>query len=210
MKLRIPVKKSGYAKSVVSRSKGWILEVILMVPRLKEKYKKEIVPKLLKEYKYRNIMEVPKIEKINVNMGVGSATQNIKELESAGQDLAMITGQKPIITKARKSIAGFKVRQGNPIGCMVTLRGNRMYEFLDRLLSIAIPRIRDFRGLSKKSFDGSGNYTIGIKEQLIFPEVEYDSILSVKGMNITVDTNAKSDEKALILLKEFGFPFKKG
>ncbi len=203
------MKKSGYAKSVVSRSKGWILEVILMVPRLKEKYKKEIVPKLLKEYKYRNIMEVPKIEKINVNMGVGSATQNIKELESAGQDLAMITGQKPIITKARKSIAGFKVRQGNPIGCMVTLRGNRMYEFLDRLLSIAIPRIRDFRGLSKKSFDGSGNYTIGIKEQLIFPEVEYDSILSVKGMNITVNTSAKSDDKALILLKEFGFPFKK-
>jgi len=183
--------------------------VILMVPRLKEKYKKEIVPKLLKEHKYRNVMEVPKIEKINVNMGVGSATQNIKELESASKDLTMITGQKPVITKAKKSIAGFKVRQGNPIGCMVTLRGNRMYEFLDRLLSIAIPRIRDFRGLSKKSFDGSGNYTIGIKEQLIFPELEYDNILSVKGMNITVNTSAKSDDKALILLEEFGFPFKK-
>ena len=183
--------------------------MILMVPRLKEKYKKEIVPKLLKEHKYRNVMEVPKIEKINVNMGVGSATQNIKELESASKDLTMITGQKPVITKAKKSIAGFKVRQGNPIGCMVTLRGNRMYEFLDRLLSIAIPRIRDFRGLSKKSFDGSGNYTIGIKEQLIFPELEYDNILSVKGMNITVNTSAKSDDKALILLEEFGFPFKK-
>jgi large subunit ribosomal protein L5 len=180
-----------------------------MEPRLKEKYKKEIVPKMLKEYGYKNIMEVPKIEKIVVNMGVGSATQNIKELESASQDLAMITGQKPVITKAKKSIAGFKVRQGNPIGCMVTLRGSRMYEFLDRLLSIAIPRIRDFRGLSRKSFDGSGNYTIGIKEQLVFPEVEYDSVLSVKGMNITVDTNAKSDDKALILLEKFGFPFKK-
>ena len=131
-----------------------------MEPRLKEKYKKEIVPKMLKEHEYKNVMEVPKIEKIVVNMGVGSATQNIKELESGSQDLAMITGQKPVITKAKKSIAGFKVRQGNPIGCMVTLRGSRMYEFLDRLLSIAIPRIRDFRGLSKKSFDGSGNYTI--------------------------------------------------
>jgi large subunit ribosomal protein L5 len=180
-----------------------------MEPRLKEKYKKEIVPKMLKECGYKNVMEVPKIEKIVVNMGVGSATQNIKELESASQDLAMITGQKPVITKAKKSIAGFKVRQGNPIGCMVTLRGNRMFEFLDRLLSIAIPRIRDFRGLSKKSFDGSGNYTMGIKEQLVFPEVEYDSVLSVKGMNITVDTSAKSDDKALILLEEFGFPFKK-
>ncbi len=180
-----------------------------MEPRLKEKYKKEIVPKMLKEHGYKNVMEVPKIEKIVVNMGVGSATQNIKELESASQDLAMITGQKPVITKAKKSIAGFKVRQGNPVGCMVTLRGSRMYEFLDRLLSIAIPRIRDFRGLSKKSFDGSGNYTMGIKEQLVFPEVEYDSVLSVKGMNITVDTSAKSDDKALILLKEFGFPFKK-
>jgi large subunit ribosomal protein L5 len=180
-----------------------------MEPKLKEKYKKEIVPKMLKERKFNNVMEVPRIDKITLNMGIGSATQNIKELESASQDLAMITGQKPIITRARKSIAGFKVRQGNPIGCMVTLRGKRMYEFLDRLLSIAIPRIRDFRGLSKKSFDGSGNYTIGIKEQLIFPEVEYDSILSVKGMNITITTNTKSDNEALFLLEEFGFPFKK-
>jgi large subunit ribosomal protein L5 len=178
-------------------------------PRLKEKYKKEIIPKMLKEHKFNNVMEIPRIYKITLNMGIGSATQNIKELESASQDLAMITGQKPIITKARKSIAGFKLRQGNPIGCMVTLRGKRMYEFLDRLLSIAIPRIRDFRGLSKKSFDGSGNYTIGIKEQLIFPEVEYDSILSIKGMNITITTSAKSDDEALFLLEEFGFPFKK-
>jgi len=178
-------------------------------PRLKEKYKKEIVPKMLKEHKLGNVMEVPRINKITVNMGIGSATQNIKELESASRDLAVITGQKPVITKARKSIAGFKLRQGNPIGCMVTLRGNRMYEFLDRLLSVAIPRIRDFRGLSKKSFDGSGNYTIGIKEQLIFPEVEYDSILSVKGMNITITTSTESDDEALFLLDEFGFPFKK-
>jgi len=180
-----------------------------MEPRLKEKYKKEIIPKMLKNRKFNNVMEVPRINKITVNMGIGSAIQNIKELESASQDLAKITGQKPVITKARKSVAGFKVRQGNPIGCMVTLRGKRMYEFLDRLLSIAIPRIRDFRGLSKKSFDGSGNYTIGIKEQLIFPEVEYDSILSVKGMNITITTSAENDDEALFLLGEFGFPFKK-
>ncbi|MDD5622799.1 MAG: 50S ribosomal protein L5 [Actinomycetota bacterium] len=181
----------------------------MVEPRLKEKYKKEIVPKMLKERKLGNIMEVPVINKITVNMGIGSAIQNIKELESASRDLAVITGQKPIITKARKSIAGFKIRQGNPIGCMVTLRGNRMYEFLDRLLSVAIPRIRDFRGLSKKSFDGSGNYTIGIKEQLIFPEVDYDSILSVKGMNITITTSTESDDEAMFLLDEFGFPFKK-
>jgi large subunit ribosomal protein L5 len=186
-----------------------MLEVILMEPRLKEKYKKEIIPKMLKNRKFNNVMELPRINKITVNMGIGSAIQNIKELESASQDLAKITGQKPVITKARKSVAGFKLRQGNPIGCMVTLRGKRMYEFLDRLLSIAIPRIRDFRGLSKKSFDGSGNYTIGIKEQLIFPEVEYDSILSVKGMNITITTSAENDDEALFLLEEFGFPFKK-
>jgi len=186
-----------------------MLEVTLMKPRLKEKYEKEIIPKLLKENKFSNVMEIPKIEKIIVNMGVGTATQNIKELESASKDLAVITGQKPIVTKARKSIAGFKVRQGNPIGCKVTLRGNRMYEFLDRLLSIAIPRVRDFRGLLKKGFDGSGNYTIGIKEQLIFPEVDYDSVLSIKGMNITITTSTKSDSNALIILEEFGFPFKK-
>ncbi|MEA2015374.1 MAG: 50S ribosomal protein L5 [Actinomycetota bacterium] len=180
-----------------------------MEPRLKEKYKKEIVPKMLKEHKFENIMEVPRVEKICVNMGVGSATQNSKELESASNDLAMITGQRPVITKAKKSIAGFKIRKGNPIGCMVTLRGKRMYEFLDRLLNIAIPRIKDFRGLSRKSFDGRGNYTIGIKEQLVFPEVDYDNILSVKGMNITINTNAKNNEEALFLLEEFGFPFKK-
>jgi len=179
-------------------------------PRLKEKYDKEIVPEMMKEFGYKSVMEVPNLEKITINMGVGSAIQNMKELESASNDLAKVTGQKPIITKARKSIASFKLREGNPIGCMVTLRGNRMYEFLDRLLSIAIPRIRDFRGLSKKSFDGCGNYTMGVKEQLIFPEVSYDNIFSVKGMNITITTgNTKSDKESLSLLGKFGFPFKR-
>jgi len=140
-------------------------------------------------------------------MGVGIATQNIKELDSAAEDIATITGQRPVITKARKSIAGFKVREGNPIGCMVTLRGNKMYEFLDRLLNIAIPRVRDFRGLSRKSFDGCGNYTMGVKEQLIFPEIDYDKVLSAKGMNITIATSSLNNDDALELLKEFGFPF---
>ena len=180
-----------------------------MKPRLKEKYIKEIVPKLMKSGKYKNVMQVPRLQKICVNMGVGIATQNIKELDSAVEDIATITGQRPVITKARKSIAGFKVREGNPIGCMVTLRGNMMYEFLDRLLNISIPRVRDFRGLSKKSFDGSGNYTMGVKEQLIFPEIDYDKVLSVKGMNITIATSSEDDEGALALLTELGFPFKK-
>ncbi|MFO7929519.1 MAG: 50S ribosomal protein L5 [Candidatus Humimicrobiaceae bacterium] len=180
-----------------------------MKPRLKELYAKEIVTALVKEHNYKNIMEVPKIEKISVNMGIGSATENIKELESAAGDLAKITGQKPIITKAKKSIAGFKIRAGDSIGCKVTLRGNRMYEFLDRLLNVALPRVRDFRGLSPKSFDGNGNYTIGIREQLIFPEIDYDSILSVKGMNITINTTAESNGEALSLLEKFGFPFRK-
>jgi len=179
-------------------------------PRLKEKYDKEIVPEMMKEFGYKSVMEVPDLEKITINMGVGSAIQNMKELESASNDLAKITGQKPIITKARKSIASFKLREGSPIGCMATLRGDRMYEFLDKLLSIAIPRIRDFRGLSKKSFDGFGNYTMGVKEQLIFPEVGYDNIFSVKGMNITITTgNTKSDKESLSLLEKFGFPFKR-
>ncbi len=180
-----------------------------MKPRLKEKYEKEIVGELLKEFNYKSVMQVPKINKITINMGVGSAVQNPKELEGAANDLAKITGQKAVITKAKKSIASFKIRQGHSIGCMVTLRGNRMYEFLDRLLNVAIPRIRDFRGLSKKSFDGRGNYTIGIKEQTIFPEVDYDSIVSIKGMNITIGSTAKNDKEALALLEKFGFPFRK-
>jgi large subunit ribosomal protein L5 len=180
-----------------------------MKPRLKEKYDSEIMPEIFKELKYRSKMQVPKIEKITINIGVGSAVQNAKELEGAANDLAKISGQKPIITKAKKSIASFKIRKGNAIGCMVTLRGNRMYEFLDRLLSVAIPRIRDFRGLSQKSFDGLGNYTMGIREQLIFPEIDYDTLTSVKGMNITIVSTAKNDNEALILLEKFGFPFKK-
>ena len=179
-----------------------------MKPRLKEKYTKEIVPKLMKSGKYKNIMEIPKLLKICVNMGVGSATENIKELDSASEDLAVITGQRPVITKAKKSIAGFKVREGNPIGCMVTLRGSMMYEFLDRLLSISLPRVRDFRGLSKKSFDGVGNYTMGIKDQLIFPEINYDKVESTKGMNITIATSSVDDSNGLDLLTEFGFPFR--
>jgi len=180
-----------------------------MKPRFKEKYEKDIIPQMLSELKYKNTMQVPKIEKITVNMGIGSALQNPKELEGAANDLTKITGQKPVITKARKSIASFKVREGNLIGCMVTIRGNRMYEFLDRLLSVAIPRIRDFRGLPRKSFDGNGNYTLGIKEQTIFPEVDYESIVSIKGMNISVVTTAKSNQEALLLLEKFGFPFRK-
>ncbi len=178
-------------------------------PRLKEKYDKNIVPEIMKELKYKSIMQIPKLKKITINIGVGSATQNPKDLESAIIDLTKIAAQKPVITKAKKSIASFKIRQGNSIGCMVTLRGNRMYEFLDRLLNVAIPRIRDFRGLSPKSFDGLGNYTMGIREQLIFPEIEYDTVTSVRGMNITFVISSKSDNEALVLLEKFGFPFRK-
>ena len=180
-----------------------------MSPRLKEKYDKNIVPEIMKVLKYKSIMQVPKMKKITINIGVGSATQNPKDLEGAVIDLTKIAAQKPVITKAKKSIASFKIRQGNSIGCMVTLRGNRMYEFLDRLLNVAIPRVRDFRGLSRKSFDGLGNYTMGVREQLIFPEIEYDTITSVRGMNITFVISAKSDDEALVLLEKFGFPFRK-
>lgn len=180
-----------------------------MNPRLKEKYDKKIVPEIMKEIKYKSIMQVPKLKKITINIGVGSATQNPKDLEGAVIDLTKIAAQKPVITKAKKSIASFKIRQGNSIGCMVTLRGNRMYEFLDRLLSVAIPRIRDFRGLSRNSFDGLGNYTMGVREQLIFPEIEYDTVTSARGMNITFVISAKSDDEAIVLLEKFGFPFRK-
>src|SRR3990172_11455758 len=164
---------------------------------------------MLKALKYKSIMQVPRLRKITINMGVGSATQNPKDLEGAVIDLTKIAAQKPVITKAKKSIASFKIRQGNSIGCMVTLRGSRMYEFLDRILNVAIPRIRDFRGLSRKSFDGFGNYTMGVREQLIFPEIEYDTITSVRGMNITFIISAKSDDEPLVLLEKFGFPFRK-
>lgn len=176
--------------------------------RLKDYYKKEIVPALREKFGYKNIMEIPRIEKITVNIGLGEAIQNVKSLETAAQDLAMIVGQKPVITKAKKSIATFKLRKGMSIGCVVSLRRDRMYEFLDRLVNAAIPRIRDFRGISPKSFDGRGNFSMGIKEQFIFPEIDYDKIDRVRGMNITIVTTAKTDEEARELLRLFGVPFR--
>ncbi len=177
--------------------------------RLKEKYTKEIVSELMKKYNYKNIQEAPKLEKIVVNVGCGDATTNSKLLEGAMKDLEIITGQKPVATKAKKSIAGFKLRQGQAIGCKVTLRGENMYNFLDKLISITLPRVRDFRGISNKAFDGRGNYTLGLTEQLIFPEIEYDSVIKVRGMDIVFVTTAKTDEEARDLLKGFGMPFKK-
>ena len=177
--------------------------------RLKERYVKEIVPSLIKKHNYTTIMEVPKLEKIVINMGVGDATGNSKLLEAAVKDLELISGQKPVVTKARKSIAGFKVREGQSIGCKVTLRGNNMYNFMDKLVSIGLPRVRDFRGVSPKAFDGRGNYTLGIKEQLIFSEIEYDNVVKVRGMDIVFVTTAKSNEEAYDLLSELGVPFRK-
>ena len=177
--------------------------------RLKEKYLNEVVPSLKEKYNYKSIMEVPKLEKVVINMGVGDATQNSKLLEAAVADLAKISGQKPVITKAKKSIAGFKVRQGQSIGCKVTLRGDKMYNFMDKLISIALPGVRDFRGVSNKAFDGRGNYTMGIKEQLIFQEINYDDIVKVRGMDIVFVTTAKSNEESFDLLNGLGIPFKK-
>ena len=180
-----------------------------VVPRLKEKYKEEIIPAFTKEFSLKNSTETPRIEKIVINVGAGEAIQNPKAIDHIVEDISVIAGQRPIVTRAKKSIAGFKIRQGNPIGCKITLRGDRMYEFLDRLLSLALPRIRDFRGLSPKSFDGQGNFTMGIDEQLIFPEVDYDKIDKIRGMDITIVTTAKDDRQGFALLKYFGFPFKK-
>jgi len=176
--------------------------------RLKEKYQGEVVPELQKQFSYSSPMAIPKIAKVHVNLGLGEAIQNPKLLDAAAKELGMITGQKPVVTKARKSIANFKLRQGMPIGCAVTLRGDRMYEFLDRLISIAMPRIRDFRGVSPKSFDGRGNYTLGLKEQTIFPEIDYSKVDNVKGMNITIVTTARNDSEALSLLRGLGMPFR--
>ena len=176
--------------------------------RLKELYEKEFIPQLTKEFSYKNVMEVPKLEKIVINMGLGEAIQNIKILDSAAAELSSIAGQKPVITKARKSIASFKLREGMPIGCMVTLRRGKMYEFLDRLVNVALPRVRDFKGVSPKGFDGRGNYSLGVKEQLIFPEINYDKVDKIKGMNITVVTTAKTDEEGRALLKLLGMPFR--
>jgi len=176
--------------------------------RLKEVYKKEIVPALIKQFGYKSVMEVPRLRKIVLNMGVGEAIGDKKLLENAAGDMQKISGQKPVITKAKKAIAGFKIREGYPIGCMVTLRQERMYEFLDRLVSIALPRVRDFRGVSGRSFDGRGNFNMGVKEQIIFPEIEYDKIDALRGMNITITTSAKTDAEAKALLAAFKFPFK--
>ena len=177
--------------------------------RLMEKYQNDVRPKLMKENKYSSVMQVPRLSKITINIGVGEATQNAKLLEAAVSDLQTITGQKPLVTKSRKSISNFKLRQGVAIGCMVTLRRDRMYEFFDRLVNIAMPRIRDFRGVSAKSFDGRGNYSLGLREQLIFPEIDYDKIDKVRGMTICITTPAKTDDEARQLLAEMGMPFRK-
>ena len=174
----------------------------------KERYRKEIVPALMKEFKYKNVMAVPRLRKIVVNMGLGEAIQNAKLLDSASSELAAITGQKAVITRARKSIANFKLRKNMPIGAMVTLRGDRMYEFFDRLTNVTLPRVRDFRGLSPRAFDGRGNYTVGLRDQLVFPEIEYSKVDKVKGMNISIVTDARSDAEALALLKQMGMPFR--
>ena len=176
---------------------------------LKEKYNKEIVKSLMDEFKYDSIMQVPKLEKIVVNMGVGEAAHDEKFMEAAVKDLELITGQKVVVTKAKKSIAGFKIREGQSIGCKVTLRGENMYNFLEKLVRIALPRVRDFRGISKSAFDGKGNYTLGVKEQLIFPEIDYDSVVKIMGMDIVLVTTAKTNEEGLALLSAFGLPFRK-
>lgn len=180
-----------------------------MTSRLHEHYETTIRPELISEFGYKNVMEAPRLEKIVVNMGMGEAVADSKKINSAVQDLSAITGQKPVVTRAKKSIAAFKLREGMPIGASATLRGDRMWEFFDRLVAVAIPRIRDFRGLNPKSFDGSGNYTFGVTEQLIFPEIDYDKIDAVRGMDITIVTTAETDEQARALLDAFGFPFRK-
>ncbi len=176
--------------------------------RLRQHYLKSVVPALVKVFGYKNVMAVPKIQKVSVNIGLGEATQNAKLMDGAVNELGQIAGQKPVVTKAKKSIAAFKLREGMSIGAMVTLRGDRMYEFLDRLMNVALPRVRDFRGVSSKSFDGRGNYTLGVRDQLIFPEIDYNKVEKVKGMNISITTSAKTDAEGLALLKQMGMPFR--
>ena len=179
-----------------------------MAARLKEHYAKKVVPALSQEFGYKNVMAVPRLEKISINIGLGEATQNAKLMDGAANELGAIAGQKPIVTKAKKSIAAFKLREGMAIGCMVTLRGDRMYEFFDRLVNVALPRVRDFRGVSSKSFDGRGNYTMGVKDQLIFPEIDYSKVDKTKGMNISITTTARTDAEGMSLLKNMGMPFR--
>lgn len=180
----------------------------VIMPRLKEKYIKEIIPLMMKEFSYKNVMQVPKVQKVVLNVGLGEAIQNIKLLDAAQKELSLITGQRAVVTKAKRSIASFKLRQGVPIGCKVTLRGNKMYEFLDRLISLALPRIRDFRGVSGKSFDGRGNYSLGLKEQFIFPEIDYDKVEMVHGLDVAICTTAKTDKESKSLLRYLGMPFR--
>ncbi len=177
-------------------------------PRLRDKYEQQVVPALMKEFGYKNVMQVPRLERVVLNIGMGAAIQNVKLLEGAVAELGLITGQKPVVTRAKKAIAGFKLRQGLPIGTKVTLRSRRMYEFFDRLVTLALPRIRDFRGVSPKAFDGRGNYTLGLKEQLIFPEIKYDEVASIHGMDVTVVTTAKTNDEGKALLKHLGMPFR--
>ena len=176
--------------------------------RLQQVYKEKVVPELLKEFSYKNVMQVPRIKKITLNMGVGEAVADKKQIENAVRDMTAIAGQKPVVTKARKSIAGFKIRDGWPIGCKVTLRGEHRWEFLDRLIAISIPRIRDFRGMNGKSFDGRGNYSMGVREQIMFPEIDYDKVDAIRGLDITITTSAETDEEGKALLKAFNFPFR--
>ena len=179
-----------------------------MLPRLQERYKQEVVPALTKEFSYGNVMQVPRIQKIVLNIGLGEALQNAKAIDAAVADLTAITGQKPVVTRAKKSVANFKLRQGQAIGAMVTLRGARMYEFLDRLINVALPRIRDFRGVNRRSFDGRGNYSIGLREQIMFPEIDYDRVDKLRGLEISIVTTARTDAEGYALLKQFGMPFR--
>jgi large subunit ribosomal protein L5 len=178
------------------------------MPRLRDKFEKDVVPKMMQEFGYKNKMQVPRLHKIVLNMGLGEALQNPKIIDSSSKEMAAITGQRPVVTRSRKSIANFKLREGLSIGCMVTLRKERMYEFLDRLISVAIPRVRDFRGISRRSFDGKGNFTMGVREQIIFPEIDYDKIEKIKGLNVSIITTAKTDEEGRALLTHLGMPFK--
>jgi len=202
-------KGKGKGKAAVEAEAPPAAPAEKITARMLEFYRTECVPRMMQEFRYQSVMQVPRVEKIVINLGLGEAIQNIKLLESAQTELAAISGQKPVVTKAKKSIAAFKLREGMPIGCMVTLRRDRMYFFLDKLVNVVLPRVRDFRGVSEKAFDGRGNYTLGVKEQIIFPEIDYDKIDKVKGMNITIVTSARTDEEGKYLLQLLGMPFRR-
>jgi len=204
-----PEKAERTEKAAKGKPEAAIPAVPRVPARLRERYRTEIVPALIKQFSYRNRMQVPEVKKVVLNMGLGEAVANVKVIDAAVAEMALISGQKPVVTKAKKSEAAFKLREGMPIGCKVTLRGERMYEFLDRLLCVALPRIRDFRGVPAKSFDGRGNYALGIREQMIFPEIRYDKVDATRGMDVCVETSARSDEEARALLEQLGFPFRK-